>query len=90
MKNCKSSLIFSVVLVAALYLQAFTSTKMKVHRVIKLKRKGNEFECYMSGEMEGTSGKMEGMVQVAQAQKEAFQVKVINMNLSQAGSDQKP
>lgn len=54
-----------------------------MHRVIKLKRKGNEFECYASGEMEG-------MVQVAQVQKEAFQFKVVNMNLSQAGSDQKP
>lgn len=51
--------------------------------MIKLKRKGNEFECYVSG-------KMKGMVQVAEVQQEAFQFKVINTNLSQAGSDQKP
>lgn len=33
---------------------------------------------------------MEGTAQVAEVQREAFQFKVINMNLSQAGSDQKP
>lgn len=56
---------------------------MQDHRVIKLKRKGNEIECKESGKMEGTA-------QVAEVQWEAFQLKVINMNLSQAGSDQKP
>lgn len=51
--------------------------------VIKLKRKGNEFQCEERGRMEGTA-------QVAEVQWEAFQFKVINMNLPQAGSDQKP
>lgn len=56
---------------------------MQDHRVIKLKRKGNEFQCK-------ESGRMEQVAQVAEVQWEAFQFKVINMNLSQAGSDQKP
>lgn len=56
---------------------------MQHDRVIKMKRKGNRFECK-------ESGKMEGMAQVAEVQWEAFQLKVINMNLSRAGSDQKP
>lgn len=56
---------------------------MQDHRVIQLKRKGNEFEGKESGKMEGTA-------QVAEVQWEAFQFKVINMNLSQAGSDRKP
>lgn len=56
---------------------------MQDHRVIRLKSKGNEFECK-------ESGKMEGMAQVAEVQWEDFQFKVINMNLFQAGSDQKP
>lgn len=53
---------------------------MQDHRVIRLKSKGNEFECK-------ESGKMEGMAQVAEVQWEDFQFKVINMNLCQAGSD---
>lgn len=56
---------------------------MQDHRVIQLKRKGNEFEGKESGKTEGTA-------QVAEVQWEAFQFKVINMNLSQAGSDRKP
>lgn len=50
--------------------------------MIKLKRKVNEFECSVSGEMEG-------MVRV-KVQQDYFQFKVVNMNLSQAGSDPKP
>jgi len=49
-----SSLVFSAVLVAALYLQAATRTEMKERRAMKLKREGNAFECYRSAEMEGT------------------------------------